>query len=137
MSTKKKEPPKLNYSENIAQFTHMAKQIQSDFTWHTERMKKMDALTQDYLHQLELEDLTYNERAKIATALAKTRQERRASKDVVECLRPLNEYFSQKKGVETLKNMSEILGKVRIIEECFEKRVYIPRVLGKEENPLN
>lgn len=40
MSSKKKEPQKLNYSENIAQFTHMVKQVQSDFVYHTERMKK-------------------------------------------------------------------------------------------------
>lgn len=97
----------------------------------------MDALTQDFLHQLELKNLSYKERAKIATVLAKTRQERRVSKDIVECLRPLYDYFSQKKGVETLKNMTEILGKVRIIEDCFDKRIYIPRVMGKEDNPLN
>lgn len=90
-------------------------------------------LTQDYLHQLELEDLSYNERAKIATSLAKTRKERRISKDIVESLRPAFTYFNDKKGVDTMRNMSEILGKIRIVEECFEKRIYIPRVLGTED----
>lgn len=133
MAKKKQEPTKLNYSEIIESFNNMVRQVKSDFNYHTESMKKMEALTQDYLHKLELEELSYNERAKIATALAKARKERRVSKDIVESLRPMVTYLNEKRGTDMVRSMSEILGKIRIIEDCFEKRVYFPRVLGKED----
>ena len=96
----------------------------------------MDRLTQDYLHKLELENLDYKERAKVATQLAQCRQARRACKDTVEVLKPLVEFLESDRGKNLYNLVREALGKTRKVEERMETRVYFPRVLGRaEEKP--
>lgn len=64
----------------------MVEGAKSDYEWNQEEVTRLERLTQDYLHKLELENLSYAERAKVATQLARCRQMRRASKDTVEIL---------------------------------------------------
>lgn len=87
---KKCSPPK--FSTVISDFVQMMEEASKDYAWNYDEVNRMDRLTQDYLHKLELDNLDYKERAKVATQIAKCRQARRACKDTVEVLKPLVDF---------------------------------------------
>ncbi len=124
-----------NFSDSISAFCHLMEEAKLDHTWNYEEVNRMDRLTQDYLHKLELEDLNYRERAKVATALAKCRSQRRKYKDTVEILDPLVQFLDSEKGRNLMNLMREVLGKTRKVEKSMENRIYIPRILKEEEPP--
>lgn len=68
MKNKKQTPA---FSENISAICRMFDDAIKDYQWNDEKVAEMDRLTQDYLHKLELDGLKYEERAKVATQLAK------------------------------------------------------------------
>jgi hypothetical protein len=79
-----------------------------DFAWNFEEVNRLDRLTQDYLHKLELDELDYKERAKIATQLI--------------------QFLDSEKGRSLLNLMREVLGKTRKVEERMETRTYHYRI---------
>ena len=107
----------------------MLEEAQKDYIWNCDEMRRMDDLTQDYLHKLELDGLDYQERAKVATQLMKCRQARRECKDTIEVLEPLMQFLYSDKGKSLYNQFRETLGKTRKVEERMETRTYIPRVL--------
>ena len=107
--------------------------VQKDYAWNYGEVNRMDRLTQDYLHKLELEHLDYKERAKVATQLTRCRQVRRECKDTVEILEPLVQFLDSEKGKNLMNLVREVLGKTRRVEERMEARVYVPRVLEEEQ----
>lgn len=117
------------FSQGIGDFLNMMESAVKDYNWNSDQVNRLDSLTQDYLHKLELEDLTYHERARVASSLAECRRARRAHKDMVQVLSPLIEYLNSEKGKNMFNLMRETLGKTRKVEERMENRVYIPRVL--------
>lgn len=129
---KKRQKPQ--FSPHISEFCKLMENAQKDYVWNYEQVGRLDRLTQDYLHKLELEELNYRERAKVATALAKCRCQRRKYKDTVEILDPLVQFLDSEKGRSLMNLMREVLGKTRKVEKSMETRIYIPRVL-KEEAP--
>ena len=130
--TKKKGTAPPRFSATVSDFLHMMSEAQEDYTWNSGNIRRMDQLTQDYLHKLELGELDYKERARVATALAKCRKLRRASKDTVEVLEPLMQFLDSEKGRQMTNLMKETLGKTRKVEERMDTRVYYPRVLQEE-----
>jgi len=128
----KKSDNRPQFSEAISSFCRLMDDAQKDYAWNYTEVGRMDKLTQDYLHKLELDNLDYRERAKVATALAKCRRQRRESKDTVEILEPLVEFLSSDKGKNLLNLMREVLGKTRKVEKSMETRTYIPRILDQE-----
>lgn len=120
------------FSESISSFCKLMENAQRDYAWNYDEVNRMDRLTQDYLHKLELDGLDYKERAKVATQLAKCRQARRECKDTVEILEPLVQFLESDKGKNLLNFVREALGKTRKVEERMETRTYIPRVLEQE-----
>lgn len=86
------------FSTHISDFCTMLEQAQRDYDWNANEISRLDRLTQDYLHMLELGDLRYKERAKVATKLAQCRQLRRDSKNTMEILAPLVNYLDSDKG---------------------------------------
>ena len=133
MSKKKQQKPQ--FSPYISSFCQLMENAQKDYAWNYEQVGRLDRLTQDYLHKLELEDLNYRERAKVATALAKCRSQRRKYKDTVEILDPLVQFLDSEKGRNLMNLMREVLGKTRKVEKSMENRIYIPRILKEEEPP--
>lgn len=120
------------FSMTISEFCNMVSEAKSDYDWNSSEITRLDKLTQDYLHRLELEDLSYHERAKIATQLAECRKLRRASKDTVEILYPFIEFIDSDKGRQTMNLMKEALGKTRKVEKYMENRTYRYKVLEGE-----
>ena len=110
----------------------MITEAQKDYDWNRDEVNRLDKLTQDYLHKLELEDLGYSERAKIATQLAQCRKLRRESKDTVEILEPLVAFLDSDKGRSMFNLLRETLGKTRKVEERMDNRTYRYRVLDCE-----
>ena len=117
------------FSPSISRFLDMMSEAVDDYAWNEDEVSRLDRLTQDYLHKLELEELPYNERAKLATALRRCRRERRASKDTVEILAPLVDFLDSDKGRSLINLMKEVLGKTRKVEERMSMRTYRNRVL--------
>lgn len=127
----KKDTPK--FSETVGRFCKMLEDAQKDYTWSGEQVNRMDKLTQDYLHKLELDGLDYRERAKVATQLQKCRQERRGYKDTAETLKPLVQFLDSDKGRQLYNLLREVLGKTRKVEDRMTTRRYVPRVLKEDE----
>ena len=121
--------PTQNFSTHISSFCNTVSDAKGDYRWNSEEVVRLDKLTQDYLHKLELDDLDYRERAKIATKLAKCRQLRRQSKDTTEILEPLMDFLESDKGRQMMNLMKETLGKVRKAEERMTTRKYRYKVL--------
>lgn len=121
------------FSETISEFLALMENARSDYQWNCEQVKLQDELTQDYLHSLELDGLTYKQRAKVATQLALCRQRRREHKDMAASLEPLVIYLDGEKGRQMMNLMREVLGKTRKIEQYMENRKYINRVLDPKE----
>lgn len=127
MSAKKAKEPQ--FSNCISDFCKMVEGARTDYEWNREEVNRLDKLTQDYLHQLELDGLDYSERARVATQLSKCRKLRRISKDTVEVLEPLIEFLNSDKGRGMLNLMRETLGKTRKVEERMKTRTYRYKVL--------
>lgn len=121
----------IKYSEHLSQFLNFLESAKKDYSWYEDELTKQEALTQDYLHQLELEHLNYSERAKIATKLAACRKARREAKDIVTILSHIINYSSVYE--KSLNQLKETLGKVRKEERTIETRSYNFKVLDKEK----
>ena len=130
MGKKKQDAPQ--FSASISSFCKLMDCAKRDFAWNFEEVNRLDRLTQDYLHKLELDELDYKERAKIATQLAGCRRRRRECKDTVEILDPLIQFLDSEKGRNLLNLMREVLGKTRKVEERMETRTYHYRVLQND-----
>ena len=120
------------FSNTISDFCKMVTEAKADYEWNRSEVNRLDRLTQDYLHQLELHDLGYHDRAKVATKIADCRKLRRASKDTVEILEPFIEFIDSEKGRQTMNLMREALGKTRKTEKFMETRTYRYKVLEEE-----
>lgn len=130
MRTKQNKQPQ--FSSYISEFCKMVDTAKGDYEWNKEEVNRLDKLTQDYLHMLELNGLDYRERAKVATKIAKCRQERRESKDTTEILEPLIQFLNSDKGKNMMNLIREVLGKTRKAEERMENRTYRYKVYENE-----
>lgn len=121
-----------HYSHIISAMCKALDDAQKDYDWSRSEVARMERLTQDYLHKMELEDLGYKERAKVDTKLQNCRQLRRAHKDTAEILEPLVQYLSSDRGKNLCNLLKEALGKTRRVEERMDGRIYYPRELKGE-----
>ena len=124
---------KPQFSVCLSNFLNLITEAQRDYQWNYDEVNRLDRLTQDYLHQLELDGLDYRGRAKVATQIKDCRKLRRASKDTVEVLEPLMEFINSDKGKNLLNLLRETLGKTRRVEQYMETRSYRRRVLQDDE----
>ena len=124
---------KPQFSVCLSNFLNLIAEAQRDYQWNYDEVNRLDRLTQDYLHQLELDGLDYRGRAKVATQIKDCRKLRRASKDTVEVLEPLMEFINSDKGKNLLNLLRETLGKTRRVEQYMETRSYRRKVLQEDE----
>lgn len=123
-----------NPSEYISEFLDFISNINSAYNDCLDEMKKQEQLTQDYLHSLELDDLRYDERNKIATKLATNRKDRRYFKDRVEEYEPIIKFLNEPKNKQLINQLKQVLGECRKMENRHCNRFYIPRVLKDKDN---
>lgn len=117
-------------SSIISDFVKFLNDANFSYKYMLDNMNDQDKVTQDILHSLELDDLKYNERAKLATKLAAARKQRRIYKDAVEELEPVADFLSDNKKL--LNNLGALLGSVRKQEKYHSNRRYYPRIVEKE-----
>ncbi|MBE6724924.1 MAG: hypothetical protein E7576_06980 [Ruminococcaceae bacterium] len=130
MKNKEKEK---SYSEIIALYCNLVSEAQARYRTVKEDLERLEMLTQDYLHALELGELSYHERAKIATQLAECRKERRIAKDLLEVLEPFIQFADEKESKAYVNKLRQVLGSVRTAEKKHSNRIYVPRVLADAE----
>lgn len=123
----------LKYSETISEFLKQMDQMQKDYDWALQEEDRLEKLTQDYLHMLELTELSYRDRARIAKYIKECRIERRNAKDVIATAAPVVDFLNSEKGKELIGQLQQTLGRVRKAENNIEIRTYMPRVLSKEQ----
>jgi hypothetical protein len=105
--------------------------VRPDYEFCYEQVGLCEKKQSDILHELEIENLTQNERNKRATKLRDVRRERRRNKDAMELNERLYVYLTGQDGTRMLNQLKNILGEMRRIEEKHRTRTYRKRV--KEE----
>lgn len=91
-------------------------------------VEKCNLKTTDYLHDIELNDLSYHEIGKLQKAQVKNLKERRKYKDELEIYTPLAEFFKTPDGRALKGKIEKILGETRHIMEKHKIRTYNRRV---------
>ncbi len=121
----------VSVEEDLTRLLNVLREVKPSYKYSYDRVGELDMLTVDYLHKLELVDLEYTERNKLATQLRKVRKERRYHKDQVEQLYPLVEFIN--KNMRQVKELERVLGEIRSIEERQSNRMYTPRCMSENE----
>lgn len=127
------EEMKVFQSDRLSEFLRKLNQLPSDYEWALQKVTRLEKLTQDYLHMLELSELSYHEKAGIAEKLKECRIERRAAKDMTAVLEPITEFLNGERGKLLVGQLQQVLGKMRKAEKQIEQRTYTPKVLSKDD----
>ena len=117
----------MKTSDSIKQFLDLCEDIHKKYKHYYELVGDCDKATSNYLHALELDNLTYAERAKLTTQEVKNRKLRRDAKDYVEEFQPLKDYLDTHDGRKLYNMLREVLGKTRKIETYHETRKFKKR----------
>ena len=120
-------------SEILYAFLSTLDSIDRLYNNNLEKLRERDLMTQDYLHGLELTDFNYAERAKIATKLRNVRRKRRKAKDYIEICEPLEEFIHNSNNQKFISKLKEVLGQVRKLEKSHQNRIYINKIIDKED----
>ena len=120
-------------SNQISDFLQLLTNAPKSYAYSNEEVERMQQLTSDYLHLLELNSCGYHTRAKVATANRDCRTARRQHKDNASILEPLVGFLQTEKGKLLISQLQQTLGAVRKAERATEDRHYHPRVLSTEE----
>lgn len=124
---------KEKQSEIISAFLKLLDDVPKEYKVAYDIVNEKDKEVQDIMHEVELNQLKTNEKAKLMTELQNNRRERRYWKDKVDEYQPLNDYLNQSKEFKNVINqLKQILGKVRKAEKYLEERIYKPRIRKKE-----
>lgn len=115
----KKQP--TTTSETLAEFANTVRGWINEFTYCSERQKKLEDEINDMEHTLELQNLSYHERAKLATELTEKLRERRIEKDRIEVLTPVLREFEDG---QMFKRLEKAISETRRVERKFESRTY-------------
>lgn len=121
----------MTASDTISEFLDFLRESADQYSAEYDNVHEKDLESQDLLHKLELQSLTYHQEAHLAADLKKVRAARRNSKDAVTVLEPIKEYCET--NASTIKSLERLLGEVRKAEKSLENRFYIPRVLKEGE----
>ena len=114
-------------SEEIKSFLDFVEESRKLHTYALEQIKQEEKRQTDLLHAIEFEP-SCKERSKLSTRLHKCRKDRRRFKDMAEEREEIVKFFQDPQHKKTFDHMTQLLGKVRKIEQYHEKRIYIPRV---------
>lgn len=131
----------MKVSKQLEDFLNFYEKAKCDYTYAKEQLNKCQEYTQDILHSLELDKLSYSERCKLMTKLTACRKDRRYWKDRVEELEPFVSIFvaldSTKsnditRNIKVINFLREALGKTRRQENYHSDRKYTPRIFVRQ-----
>lgn len=112
-------------SQHLKLFLDYTRQCEEEYSLNNSILQETDRQTQDILHKIELEKISYHEHARLNKELAKIRKCRRKAKDRVIILKPIVEYSEENKSV--FNSLSQLLEVVRKEENKLENRMYFPK----------
>ena len=112
-------------STHISDFMKFLREADTIYTIADVTQKEADNETQDILHAMELDSLSYHDRSRLSSALSAVRQKRRTAKDTAEIMKPVLEW--KEKNRSALKSLETILGTVRTLEKDKDNRFYVKR----------
>lgn len=118
--------------EALEEFCSFADSALHEYSQLSKQIRRLEDEQEDYLHIIELGNLSYGGRAKVTTRLRQCRIERRKCKDRLNDIAPLVLCLSSsEKQPQTriLPLLQEVLGNTRKVERNMENRVYNPRVV--------
>ncbi len=115
-------------SEELAQVLEFLRNSKLIYNANKEQLSIFDRRTSDFNHALELDNLNYSERAKLATKQRLNLIERRKCKDITYLFQPLADLLSTKEGTRFINLLNEVLGKIRKVEKSQENRKYHKRI---------
>ena len=121
----------VSNSDIITAFLNLIIQSENEYQFALELQRTEEKKTQDVLHMLDLDNLNYKERAKLATQLKNIRQKRRRYKGEVEELECLVQFNKENKNLVNM--LTQLLGKQRKVEKSHIDRHYTPKVLKRCE----
>lgn len=121
----------VSNSDIITAFLNLIIQSENEYQFALELQRTEEKKTQYVLHMLELDNLNYKERAKLATQLKNIRQKRRRYKDEVEELECIVQFKKENKNLVNM--LTQLLGKQRKVEKSHIDRHYTPKVLKRCE----
>lgn len=132
----------MQVSKQLESFLDFYRDAKIDYNYALEQLNKCQDYTQDILHSLELDKLSYSERCKLMTKLTACRKDRRYWKDRVEELEPLISVFSTtdsskkqeaERNARVINSLQEALGQIRKQEKYHKDRKYTPKIFTKAE----
>ena len=110
---------------HISDFLKFLREADTIYAIADATQKEADNETQDILHAMELDSLSYHERARLSSALSAVRNKRRKAKDTAEIMKPVLDW--KEKNRSAVKSLETVLGAVRTIEKEKENRFYVKR----------
>lgn len=122
-------------SEVYKLFLDTVRDAQNNAKYEESEVVRCDEATQDLLHQLELG--SYRERQKTTTQLVHLRKQRRKSKDVLLVTEPLIKLLEQPESIKFIRQLQQVLGETRKVENKLKNRSYTPRVITTIEIASN
>lgn len=130
---KKAQKEEKPLSKSIEAFCNLVNSAQNDARMYADELERLDNMTQDYLHALELGDLDYRERAKIATKLVDIRRDRRKVKNMLEVLEPFTDFQNEKESKVYMDKLRKLLGATRSTEKKQQNRMYLAKAVNDTE----
>lgn len=110
---------------DLEQILRALRQAGTEYNMAGDELKLCEDRQQDILHELELAELKYHERARLATELSEVRKRRREVKNALEVLEPLVNWLNA--NPEALRSLQRVLGDMRKQEQRHANRIYIKR----------
>ena len=112
-------------SENVSDFLDFLRESEQLARISKENEQEANDSTQDILHKLEIQPVSYHEAAGLARKLAEVRQSRRMAKDIYNTVSLIVQWAEENKNV--VKSLERLLGDVRKSEKFMQNRTYTPK----------
>ena len=116
---------KNSISENVSDFLDFLRESEQLARISKENEQEANDSTQDVLHKLEIQPVSYHEAARLARKLAEVRQSRRMAKDIYNTVSLIVQWAEENKNV--VKSLERLLGDVRKAEKFMQNRTYTPK----------
>ena len=129
MKLKRKDPEK--FSPGLEAFLDFLRYAAAQHEIAKTAQMEADAVTQDILHTLELQDPDRAYMERLARKLKRTRRERRLAKDTAARTSCIADWVG--KNAAVIKSLERLLGEVRREEKKAAGRIYIPRTQALED----
>jgi hypothetical protein len=111
-------------SDAVSAFLLFVEQSRRDYEFSASEKTRLEAEINDIEHRMELETMTYHERARLAKELGEKLRQRREAKDTIEILEPIYKFYLEQKNAPFFNGLRETLGAMRKIEKKLSTRFY-------------